>query len=128
RKSSRSRCAVFSFRSSRAACPRQRLACNTGTTVTGFCYGGNRSVARVGNPGRLAGVAAKGCNVTISVNGEPMDFPPGMTIAELLGLLKVVPAQVAVELDRAIVPRASWAKPQISARAALEIVRFVGGG
>jgi thiamine biosynthesis protein ThiS len=67
-------------------------------------------------------------NVTISVNGDAMEVPSGTTVAALLQLLDVEPAQIAVELDGNVAQRERWREISITPGATLEIVRFVGGG
>lgn len=57
-----------------------------------------------------------------------MDAPAAATVAAVLQVLELVPDQVAVELDGAVVPRRSWSGVRVSPGSALEIVRFVGGG
>ena len=67
-------------------------------------------------------------NLTISVNGDPMEVPSGTTVAALLQLLHLEAAQIAVELDGNAAQRERWCEILITPGARLEIVRFVGGG
>ena len=67
-------------------------------------------------------------NVTISVNGDPMEVPSGTTVVALLQLLHVETAQIVVELDGNVAQRERWGDIAITPGATLEIVRFVGGG
>jgi thiamine biosynthesis protein ThiS len=67
-------------------------------------------------------------NLTISVNGDPMEVPSGTTVAALLQLHHLEAAQIAVELDGNVVQRERWCDTLITPGATLEIVRFVGGG
>jgi len=67
-------------------------------------------------------------NLTISVNGDPMEIPSGTTVAALLQLLHLETAQIAVELDGDVVGREGWWDISIAPGATVEIVRFVGGG
>lgn len=62
------------------------------------------------------------------INGESQEFVSVSTLAELIGQLGMKPDRVAVELNRELVPRASWAETQIADGDKLEIVHFVGGG
>jgi sulfur carrier protein len=66
--------------------------------------------------------------IALSVNGEPMQVPEGSTLADLLRVLAVPAAHVAVEHNRRVVPRADHATLRLSAGDAVEIVTFVGGG
>lgn len=64
----------------------------------------------------------------IQVNGKPTDIKGEITISALLSALDIEPEQVAVEIDRNVVPRASWDEQRVHEGASIEIVRFVGGG
>ena len=67
-------------------------------------------------------------SIEVVVNGEPRTVPEGLNLLELLEFLKLDPARLAVELDRAIVKKTEWRTTPVSAGARLEIVQFVGGG
>ena len=62
------------------------------------------------------------------INGEARDVPRPMSIAELLVHLELTEGPVAVELNRAIVPRAEHAARAVAEGDVLEIVHMVGGG
>jgi sulfur carrier protein len=64
----------------------------------------------------------------IAVNGEPRDVAPDTTLSALLSQLGVGDGPVAVEMNRAIVPRAEHATTRLSEGDQLEVVHFVGGG
>jgi sulfur carrier protein len=64
----------------------------------------------------------------IEVNGERRDVPAGITVAALLAELGVAGGPVAVERNRAIVPRAEHASTALRDGDRLEVVQFVGGG
>ncbi|MCB0219742.1 MAG: sulfur carrier protein ThiS [Chrysiogenetes bacterium] len=64
----------------------------------------------------------------IQINGEPTEITEEFTIAGLLEHLKIEPEQVAVEMNRQVVPRGAWDETTVREGAAIEIVRFVGGG
>jgi sulfur carrier protein len=64
----------------------------------------------------------------IVVNGEQRAVPDGLSVLELLHVLGIEPARVAVELNRSILRRPEWAAARIEDNAQLEIVQFVGGG
>jgi sulfur carrier protein len=66
--------------------------------------------------------------MTIQINGEPHDFPDGLTLASLVERLGMKADRVAVELNLEIVPRASWDATSLKEGDKLEIVHFVGGG
>lgn len=62
------------------------------------------------------------------VNGEPREVAPSETLAALLARLGVPSAGTAVEINRAIVPRAMHAERVLAEGDRVEIVTFVGGG
>jgi len=64
----------------------------------------------------------------ITVNGDPRRVPDGLSVAELVRHLGLGDGPVAVEINRAIVPRAEHATHAVSAGDVVEIVHFVGGG
>ncbi len=66
--------------------------------------------------------------MTLTINGEPRDFPDGLTLAALIEQLGMKADRVAVELNLDIVPRGNWENTQLKAGDKLEIVHFVGGG
>ncbi|MBL9102192.1 MAG: sulfur carrier protein ThiS [Myxococcales bacterium] len=65
---------------------------------------------------------------TIVLNGEPHAIADDDTVAALVARLGLVPAQIAVERNRDIVPRAAYATTALREGDRLEIVTFVGGG
>ena len=64
----------------------------------------------------------------LQLNGEPREFPDGLTVASLVESLGMKPDRVAVELNREIVARANWAATVLKDGDKLEVVHFVGGG
>lgn len=64
----------------------------------------------------------------VTVNGEVRDAASGETLTELLASLGIDPRKVAVERNREIVPKSTFARVVLSDGDALEIVQFVGGG
>ncbi len=66
--------------------------------------------------------------LSITLNGEPRSVADGLTIAGLVADIGLNPAKVAVERNRAIVPRSTLADVLLAEGDELEIVHFVGGG
>ncbi len=66
--------------------------------------------------------------VEVTLNGEPCSLPANLSIRELLRHLNLSEERVAVERNRAIVPREDWDRVRITAGDELEVVHFVGGG
>jgi thiamine biosynthesis protein ThiS len=65
---------------------------------------------------------------TIELNGERRAVRAGATVRELLEVeLRIAAERVAVELNRALLPRTMWDRVLASGDR-LEIVTFVGGG
>lgn len=62
------------------------------------------------------------------VNGKPQAAPAGATVLDLLALLGLRAEHVAVERNRAIVPRRTFADAALADGDRIEIVTFVGGG
>ncbi len=66
--------------------------------------------------------------LTLTVNGEQRCFAAPLSVAGLVAALELDVRKVAVELNREIVPRSTYAKVSLSAGDSLEIVHFIGGG
>ena len=66
--------------------------------------------------------------INIHLNGELREVPENLTLTALLDWLKLPADRVAVERNREIAPRSSWAETLIQAGDRLEVVHFVGGG
>lgn len=63
----------------------------------------------------------------ILLNGDPYELNSECTIAELLGQLRL-DGQLAVEINREIVPRSELNSRQLQPNDTVEIVRAIGGG
>jgi len=66
----------------------------------------------------------------LKLNGEDKDVGDDgtMSVARLVTELGLDNVRVAVELNRAIVRRASWESTEVNDGDTVEIVHFVGGG
>jgi sulfur carrier protein len=64
----------------------------------------------------------------LKINGDEKEIPNISTLVDLVDHLAMKSDRVAVELNREIVPRASWAATTLNDGDELEIVHFVGGG
>lgn len=67
-------------------------------------------------------------NVRVTVNDEPRDLPAGASVADLVAALALGPRRIAVEVNRAVVPRAEYAARRLAEGDTVEIIHFVGGG
>jgi sulfur carrier protein len=66
--------------------------------------------------------------IEIVVNGHPRNIHEGTTLETLVAELKLQPRQVAVEVNRELVPRGEHAIRKIQPGDQLEIVSLAGGG
>jgi thiamine biosynthesis protein ThiS len=66
--------------------------------------------------------------VQVIVNDEPRTLDPGATVADLVTALGLGPRRIAVEVNRAVVPRAEYGATSLHDGDAVEIIHFVGGG
>jgi thiamine biosynthesis protein ThiS len=64
----------------------------------------------------------------VTVNDAPRDLEPGATVADLVAALGLGARRIAVELNRAVVPRAEYGATSLRDGDAVEIIHFVGGG
>jgi sulfur carrier protein len=64
----------------------------------------------------------------LTVNGERQEVPDGLTVRGLIERLGLTDGPVAVERNRAVVPRAEHATQPRCPDDVVEIVHFVGGG
>lgn len=64
----------------------------------------------------------------LTVNGEDRKVDEGASIAALVGLLGLEARKVAVERNRAIVPRSAYGATRLAEGDRIEIVHFIGGG
>jgi thiazole synthase len=65
---------------------------------------------------------------TITVNAETRTFPDPLTVADLIARLGKDPRQLAVEVNRNVVPRSEHSTCRLNEGDAVEIVTLVGGG
>ena len=66
--------------------------------------------------------------ITVTINGEPREVSPGLTISEMLTRLSIPAGRVAIEYNLDILPRSQWDKTRVQPGDRFEIVHFVGGG
>jgi sulfur carrier protein len=65
---------------------------------------------------------------TITLNGDPYAVDGDLRLVALLERLKMRQGRVAVEINREIIPRASYPSTMIKPGDNVEIINFVGGG
>jgi sulfur carrier protein len=66
--------------------------------------------------------------VQVTVNDEPHELPAGATVADLVTTLGLGERRIAVELNRAVVPRAAYPSTTLRDGDTVEVIHFVGGG
>lgn len=64
----------------------------------------------------------------VVVNGQELDVDAGLTVAGLVASLRFEPRQVAVEVNRELVPRRTFEAVRLSEGDHVEVVTLVGGG
>ena len=67
-------------------------------------------------------------DLRVRVNGEEFRLPRGASVTVLLDRLKVSTPRVAVERNREILPKSSYASTLLEEGDSFEVVEFVGGG
>jgi len=65
---------------------------------------------------------------TITLNGDPYAIDGDLRLSALLERLNTRQSRVAVEINREIVPKASYPATIVKAGDNVEIINFVGGG
>jgi thiamine biosynthesis protein ThiS len=65
---------------------------------------------------------------TITLNGDPYAIDGDLRLSALLERLNMRRGRVAVEINREIVPKASYPATIIKPGDSVEIINFVGGG
>jgi sulfur carrier protein len=66
--------------------------------------------------------------MTLTVNGDSRELPPGTTLADLIGQLTATARGIAAAVDGEVVPRRAWPDTKLADGAVIEIVTAVQGG
>jgi sulfur carrier protein len=66
--------------------------------------------------------------ISIRVNGQQCCVPAGSTVGDLIAARGLAPTQVAVEINKQLVPRATRDSHQLAPGDRVELVTLVGGG
>ena len=66
--------------------------------------------------------------MVVSVNGNEIELPDGLSIDGLLDRLKVKREYTAVAVNREITPKTHYAETRLKSGDKIEIVRPMGGG
>ncbi|MEU9551670.1 sulfur carrier protein ThiS [Streptomyces werraensis] len=66
--------------------------------------------------------------VTVTVNGEPREFPSGTALDLVVRSLTPAPSGVAAAVNETVVPRAQWPATPLSEGDRVEVLTAVQGG
>lgn len=66
--------------------------------------------------------------MTLTVNGDPRELPPGATLADLVTQLVPSTRGVAAALNGEVVPRRAWPDTPLTDGSVIEVVTAVQGG
>ena len=66
--------------------------------------------------------------MTLTVNGDSRELPPGTTLADLVGQLAASPRGIAAAVDGEVVPRRAWPDTPLADGSVVEVVTAVQGG
>jgi len=66
--------------------------------------------------------------MTVTVNGEPRDLGPGVTLADVVSQVTESAKGVAAAVNGEVVPRRAWQQTPLADGAQVEIVTAVQGG
>ena len=64
----------------------------------------------------------------VHVNGEPREMSDDASLTDLITLLELPQARIAIELNKTVVRRSEWQATKLREGDTIEIVHFVGGG
>lgn len=64
----------------------------------------------------------------VTLNGKPKEVRKGITLAEILKDLGILPERVACEVNLNVIRRMDYEKTKISAGDKIEVVQVIGGG
>jgi thiamine biosynthesis protein ThiS len=64
----------------------------------------------------------------ITVNGEPLEHDPGMTVADVLGRRKFIFRMIAVWVDGTFVPRSAYAATPVPDKSDVQVIHMISGG
>ncbi len=64
----------------------------------------------------------------IVVNGEPMPWQPGMTVADILKVRNYIFRMLVVQVDGTLVKRGTYAAAAVPDGATVEVIHMISGG
>ena len=66
--------------------------------------------------------------INVVINGDKRKLESEISLNQLLDMLELPTARIAVELNQQVVSRTNWQDTKIRDHDRLEIIHFVGGG
>jgi sulfur carrier protein len=64
----------------------------------------------------------------IVVNGEKMDWKPGLTVAEILKIRNFIFRMLVVQVNGELVKRGTYAEAMVPDGATVEVIHMISGG
>ncbi len=64
----------------------------------------------------------------ITVNGEPMDWTEGMTVADVIERRRFIFRMLIVQVDGRLVKRVAYATTPVPDGATVEVIHMISGG
>lgn len=64
----------------------------------------------------------------ITVNGTPMDWRDGLTVAEILKLRNYIFRMIAVQIDGELIARNAYDKTVVPDEADVQVIHMISGG
>ncbi len=64
----------------------------------------------------------------VTINSESKEIPENSSVAELVILLELQNKRLAIEINKELVPRSTFAEHKIRENDKIEIVQAIGGG
>jgi sulfur carrier protein len=66
--------------------------------------------------------------MTVTINGEPRDLQPGITLADVVSQVTASARGVAAAVNGEVVPRRAWPDTPLADGSVIEVVTAVQGG
>jgi sulfur carrier protein len=66
--------------------------------------------------------------MTVTVNGTPTEWSPGLTVADVVATLTAEIAGIAVAVNDIVVPRGAWSGTPVAPGDRVEVLTAVQGG
>jgi sulfur carrier protein len=69
-----------------------------------------------------------GTEMAITVNGAPMDWREGMTVADILEARNYIFRMIAVQVNGELVPRGTYKEAAVPDGADVQVIHMISGG